>query len=108
MPRAPADLLAPPSLVPVAGLLAAGDALATLSSPAPALSAEAAALGRRASDLPAPAGAGVDAGLGSGAPPDPGRAEALAARAEALRAPVLTDAERARLGLEADEVPSLQ
>lgn len=101
VPRAPADLLAPPELVPVAGLLAAGDALANLASPAPGLSAEAEALARRADDLPAPAAAGAVPVS------DAGRTEALAARAEALRAPVLTDDERARLGAGLG-TPSLQ
>jgi hypothetical protein len=107
VPRAPAGLLAPPDLVPVAGLLAAGDALATLASPAPGLSAEAEALASRAGDLAAPT-----AGAAPGAAPDPGRAAALAARAATLRAPVLSDDERARLGQDATQdasgAPSLQ
>ncbi len=103
VPRAPADLLPPPDLVPVAGLLAAGDALATLSSPAPGLSAEAEALASRAGGLAAPGGAGPAAP--SDASPDAGRAAALAARAAALRAPVLSEEERARLGQDAPEAP---
>lgn len=95
-----ADQLPPPDLVPVAGLLAAGDALAALPSPAPGLSAEAQALASRTGGLAAPAG--------GGATPGAERAAALAARAEALRSPVLSSEERARLGQEASGGLSLQ
>lgn len=83
---APADLPPPPELVPLEGLLAASDALGALPSPAPGLSAEAAELAGRAGAIPAPGGAGGGT--------DAARLDALAARAEALRAPVLSEEDR--------------
>ena len=76
----------PPPLLPVAGLLAQGEALPDQAALASDLAAEAARLQAQAASLPAPATAS-----------DAQRLADLQARAEALRDGVLPEEERARL-----------